>query len=119
LIATFDDEGVLVASLSGEDLEFSATLHRHNGIDEDRSAALEMVNMLARNRGIKPKSQGTYQYFLDATDADPNELAHRFWTIGIPGAMVVVSILAYKRGPDSALLKEVWNEVPHLVGELG
>jgi hypothetical protein len=38
--------------------------------------------------------------------------------VGIPGAVVVISIDSTETGPVTEKLQEVWEEIPHLVGEL-
>jgi hypothetical protein len=113
--AAHDPEGVLMASTTGKQVEFSATLH---GDFDDREDALGFVAHLAEQKGRKVKDVGTYSYFYDPTDADPAARAMRFWVIGIPGAVVVVSILCLGENPAAPLLREVSQEIPHIVGEL-
>jgi hypothetical protein len=114
--AGFDPEGVLVGSTSGKEDEFSATLH--GGFNEDRAGALDFVLHLAQEKGRKIQDVGTYRYFFDPTEEDITARAMRFWVIGIPGAVVVVSILCDGKTPVSELLQEVRKEVPHIIGEL-
>jgi hypothetical protein len=114
--AAHDPEGVLMGSTTGNEVEFSATLH--GGFDEDRASALDFVAHMAQQRGLKVQDVGTYRYFFDPTAEDLTARAMRFWVIGIPGAVVVVSILCKGKTPVSAALQEVRNEVPHIVGEL-
>src|SRR5262249_20110675 len=89
--AEFDPDGVLLGLAGGKEVEFSATLHR--GFGEHRAGALDFVAHLAREKGRKVRDVGTYRYFYDPTEADVTARAMRFWVIGIPGSVVVVSIL--------------------------
>jgi hypothetical protein len=114
--AVHDSEGVLMGSTNGKEVEFSATLH--GGFEGSRAAALDFVLHLARKRRLKVHDAGTYRYFYDPTDADKRARAMRFWVIGIPGAVVVVSILCQGETAVSPLLREVSREIPHIVGEL-
>jgi hypothetical protein len=114
--AAFDPEGVLHGSTNGRDVEFSATLH--GGFEENRSAALDFVAHLARKNRRKTRDVGTYRYFFDPAQEDITATAPRFWVIGIPGAVVVVSILCHGKTPVSEPLRAVRREVPHIVGEL-
>jgi hypothetical protein len=114
--AAHDVEGVLMGSTNAEEVEFSATLH--GGFDGERATALGFVSHLARDRGLRVHDVGTYRYFYDPTDADKLARAMRFWVIGIPGAVVVVSILCQGETPVSPRLREVSQEIPRIVGEL-
>jgi hypothetical protein len=116
LNAAFDPEGVLIGTLDGKAVHFSATLH--GGFEGNRVGALDFVNYLAKGRGLKVRERGTYRYFFDPTDAPPKAIANRFWVIGIPGAVVVVSILGTRKRPVSDLLREIKEEIPRIVGEL-
>jgi hypothetical protein len=116
VVAALDPEGVLHGSTNGKDVEFSATLH--GGFDEDRAGALDFVSHLARKNRRKATDAGTYRYYFDPTEADRAATAHRFWVIGIPGAVVVVSILCDGTTPVSEPLRAVRGELPHIVGEL-
>jgi len=113
--ADFDPEGVLLGSSSGKEVEFSATLHRDF---KDRLEALDFVSHLAGKNGGKVKDIGTYRYFLDPTNGEAAAPAMRFWVVGIPGAVVVVSILCKGHTPVSKVLQEVSKEFPHIIGEL-
>jgi len=114
--AAHDPEEVLMGSTTGQEVEFSATLHR--GFEGNRAAALGFVSHLASKRGLKVQDAGTYRYFYDPTDADKGARAMRFWVIGVPGAVVVVSILCQGETAVSPLLREVSQEIPRIVGEL-
>lgn len=114
--AAHDPEGVLLGSSSKSDVEFSATLHR--GFEDNSSDSLAFVSHLAKKGKHKLRDVGTYRYFFDPTDVDRNARAMRFWVIGIPGAVVVVSILCNGVVPVSAPLQDVMKELPHIVGEL-
>ncbi len=118
MVAAFDAEGVLYGSTGPKELEFSATLHAGGDFDDDKTMALGFVDHLAAQRGLKTRDKGTYRFFYDPTDADPRSPDHRFWVVGIPGAVVVISIIAEKNGPSSPVLREVWDEIPQIVGEL-
>jgi DNA-directed RNA polymerase subunit RPC12/RpoP len=115
MAAAFGPDGVLHGSTTGKETEFSATLH---GDFEYNAQALEFVKHLAEKKGRKIHDVGTYRYFYDPTDAPSKALTPRFWVIGIPGAMVVVSIVGTRKGPVSEALQEVRDEIPHIVGEL-
>src|SRR5579872_1775854 len=115
LAAAFGPDGVLYGSTSGKEPEFSATLH---GGFEERAQALDFVAHLARQRNLKIHDEGTYRYCYDPTDAPTKTVAPRFWLVGIPGSVVVISIAGTRKGPASDLLKEIWEEIPHIVGEL-
>jgi hypothetical protein len=116
VVAAFDPEGVLHGSTTGENVEFSATLH--GDFDEAHAGALDFVAHLAKQKRRKVTDVGTYRYFFDPTDEDITATAMRFWVIGIPGSVVVVSILCHGKTPVSEPLKEVRKELPHIVGEL-
>jgi hypothetical protein len=114
--AAHDPEGVLMGSTTAKEVEFSATLH--GGFEEDRAGALGFVSHMAEKKGLRTQDVGTYRYFYDPTEAEKRARAMRFWVIGIPGAVVVVSILCNGETPVSPLLREVSQEIPHIVGEL-
>jgi hypothetical protein len=114
--AAHDPEGVLMGSTTGKEVEVSATLH--GGFEEDRAMALGFVSHLAEQKGLKTKDVGTYRYFYDPTEEDRRTRSLRFWVIGIPGAVVVVSILCEGETPVSPLLQQVASEVPHIIGGL-
>jgi hypothetical protein len=114
--AAHDPEGVLMGSTTGKEVEFSATLH--GGFEEDRAGALDFVSHLAQEKRRRVRDVGTYRYFFDPTEVDIGARAMRFWVIGIPGAVVVVSILCNGKTPVAEALQEVRNEVPQIVGEL-
>ncbi len=116
IAAAHDPEGVLMGSSTGKEAEFSATLH--SGFEGNRSGALDFVSHLAKKGGHRVREVGTYRYFFDPTDEDISARAMRFWVIGIPGAVVVMSMLCNGKTPVSAAFQDVVKEVPHLVGEL-
>jgi hypothetical protein len=116
MAAAFGPDGVLYGSTTGKEPDFSATLH--GGFEEERTQALDFVAHLAEERSLELHEVGTYRYFYDPADAPPKEVAPRFWVVGIPGAVVVVSLSGTAKGPVSELLREVREEIPHLVGEL-
>jgi hypothetical protein len=114
--ASFDPEGVLLGSTTGREVQFSATLH--GGFEHDPAKAFDFVSHLAEKKDRKVRDVGTYRYFSDPGDADIEATAMRFWVIGIPGAVVVVSILCNGKTPVSEPLQEVRQEMPHIVAEL-
>jgi hypothetical protein len=116
LAAAFGPDGVLYGSTDGKTAEFSATLH--GGFEEDRAGALDFVAHLARERKLKFHDVGTYRYFFDPTHVAPDEMAPRFWVVGIPGSVVVISLTGTAQGPVPDLLQEIAKEIPHIVGEL-
>jgi hypothetical protein len=116
IAAGHDPEGVLHGSTTGTEIELSATLHR--GFEDRRRAALEFVSHLARKNRRTVREVGTYRYYYDPTDADVSDTALRFWVIGIPGAVVVLSILCRGKKPVSDPLQEVHDAIPYLVGEI-
>lgn len=115
-VADFDDEGVLVGTNDGKEVEFSATLH--GGFKKDRAGALDFVTTLAEEKKLKTRDVGTYRYFFDPTDEDPNEVANRFWVVGVPGAVVVISVLGTRESAASEVLGKIRTEIPNIVGEL-
>lgn len=116
VVAAHDPEGVLIGSTNAKDVEFSATLH--GGFEQDRADALHFLAHMAQKRGLKVQNFGTYSYFFDPTDAPPTAKALRFWVIGVPGAVVVVSISCEGDKPVSPLLQEVKQQIPQIIGEL-
>jgi hypothetical protein len=116
IAAAHNPEGVLMGSTTGEEVEISATLHR--GFEENRAGALGFVTHLAKQKKLSVRDVGTYRYFYDPTEADKRANVLRFWVIGIPGSVVVVSIQCNGETPVSPLLQEVKREIPHIVGEL-
>jgi hypothetical protein len=116
IAADFDSEGVLLGSTRAKEIEFSATLHRE--FEHDRKGALDFVAHLARQKRRKVRDVGTYSFFFDPTEVDITATANRFWVIGVPGAVVVVSILCNGKIPLSEPLREVQKELPHIIGEL-
>ena len=116
IAAAHNPEGVLMGSTTGKAVEFSATLH--GGFAENRAAALDFIDYLAKDRGVTPQDVGTYRFFYDPTETDIHARSERFWVIGIPGAVVVVSILCDGETPVSPLLQEVREAIPQIVGEL-
>jgi hypothetical protein len=116
MAAEFGPDGVLYGSTTGKEVEFSATLH--GGFEGDASQALDFVAHLAKQRSLKIHDAGTYRWCYDPTDAPPKAVAPRFWVVGIPGAVVVISLTGTRKGPVSEILREVREEIPHIVGEL-
>ena len=116
MAADFDPEGVLLGSSNSKDIEFSATLHRD--FEHDRKSALDFVAHLARQKRRKVQEVGTYHFFFDPTEVDITATANRFWVIGVPGAVVVLSILCNGKIPVSEPLREIHTELPHIIGEL-
>ena len=116
MAADFDPEGVLLGSSNSKDTEFSATLHRD--FEHDKKSALDFVAHLARQKRRKVQEVGTYHFFFDPTEVDITATANRFWVIGVPGAVVVVSILCNGKIPASESLREIHTELPQIVGEL-
>jgi hypothetical protein len=108
-------EGVLQATVGGEQVEFSATLH---DFQEHRSASLDFVTYLAGKKNLRTRDKGTYRFYYDPADAPPSAVSHRFWVVGIPGAVVVISLLGTRDAAATDALKEVWDAVPDLVGEM-
>jgi hypothetical protein len=116
IAAAHDPEGVLQGSTNGREVEFSATL---NAVFEDEpTQALEFVSHLGRKRGLRVRTAGTYRYFLDPAGTDLTERTMRFAVIGIPGYVVVTSILCEGMVPVAPALAEVRDATPHFIGEL-
>ncbi len=114
--AAFDTDGTLKGITDSKAIEFYATLHAREEFNENPEASLDAVSHLADAKGLQTLDKGTYRYFYDPTDEDPFTAALRYWVVGIPGAVVVVSILADHSGPRSSALQEVWDEIPQIVG---
>jgi len=104
--------------LRGVDALAAQDVVAHGGFDEHRAGALGFVSHLAGQRGLKTRDVGTYRFFYDPTEEDATARTMRFWVIGIPGSVVVVSILCDGETPVSPLLSEVRDEIPQIVGEL-
>ncbi len=117
-LAAFDGEGVLIGAIDGSSHNFSATLHRHEAFTNDPKSAYDFVDHLATKSGARPIDKGTYRYFQDPTTRADDELQYTFYIIGIPGAVVIVSIASAPNQERPETLKRIEAAIPDLIGEL-
>lgn len=118
MTVAFGDDGVLHGSSTDDEPDFTATLHADPRLREDREFALEFVSHLASTKGGRVVDTATYRYFSDPKTERDGLKEHAFWVIGIPGAVVVVSLTRESGSALPNLLEEVRAAIPRIVGEL-
>jgi hypothetical protein len=117
-LAAFDSEGVLIGTIDGSSHNFSATLHRNEAFTADPKSAYRFVDHLAQKSGATPLDKGTYRFFRDPNVTGDDQLHYTFYVIGIPGAVVVVSIASTPHQERPQALKQIEAAVPDLIGEI-
>jgi hypothetical protein len=114
----FDDKGVLHGFAAGPGRFFTATLHARPAFTQNRKSAIDFVAHLAGKKGAQAVDVATYRYFVDPTESRNDSTILTFYVIGIPGAVVVVSLSRRPDSPPSELVEQVRQAIPYLVGEL-
>ena len=113
----FDDKGVLHGFARGLSHFFTATLHTNPRFTKNRELALEFVGNLAAKKGAKTVDVATYRYFIDPTEGREDSRIITFCVIGIPGAVVVVSLSRQPDSPPSELVESIRHAIPQIIGE--
>jgi hypothetical protein len=114
----FDDKGVLHGFARGLGSFFTATLHTNTKFTQNKDLALQFVKNLGIKKGAQAVDVATYRYFIDPKEGRQDSRIITFCVIGIPGAVVVVSL---SRQPDSAPaqhIESIRNAIPYIIGEL-
>ena len=114
----FDDKGVLHGFARGLGLFFTATLHTNPKFTQSKELALTFVDNLAKKKGAQAIDTATYKYFIDPTEGREGSRIITFCVIGIPGAVVVVSLSRQPDSPLSEEVKSIRNAIPQIIGEL-
>lgn len=117
-VAGFDSEGVLIGTIDGHSHNFSATLHRGDHFAAQPKIAYTIVDNLAAKAGIKATDKGTYRYFKDPKTTGDESLEYTFYVIGIPRALVVVSIANAPGASRPESLERIESVIPDIIGEL-
>jgi hypothetical protein len=118
LMADFSRDGVLYASSDGKEPDFSATLHTDPHLVKNREFALEFISDLASKASTNVIDVATYRYFADPNTQREGTKEISFWVIGIPGAVVVVSLSRHVNEPYAESIEQVRQAIPQIVGEL-
>ena len=114
----FDEKGVLHGFARGPGRFFTATLHARPQFTKNRALALGFVETLAKKKGAVPIDVATYRYFVDPTEARNDSTIITFYVIGIPGAVVVVTLSRPLDAPPSEPAERVREAIPQIIGEL-
>jgi hypothetical protein len=118
VIGRFNDKGVLNAGVPKLGAFFTATLHSNAKFTQDRKSALDFVEHLAKKKGATPVDAATYRYFVDPTESRNDSRILTFYVIGIPGAVVVVTLRRPPDAPPSEVVEKIRQAIPYIVGEL-
>jgi len=118
VIGRFNDKGVLHGGTPKLGPFFSATLHSNPKFTQDRKSALDFVATLARKKGATAVDVATYRYFVDPTESRNDSRVMTFYVIGIPGAVVVVTLSRPPDAPPPELVERIRGAIPQIVGEV-
>jgi hypothetical protein len=94
----------------------TATLHTNPKFTQSKELALKFVENLAKKKGAEPIDVATYRYFIDPKEGHEDSRIITFFVIGIPGAMVVVSLSRQPDSPPSELIKSIRHAIPYIIG---
>jgi hypothetical protein len=114
----FDDQGVLHGFAHGLGRFFTAKLHTNPKFTQKKELALEFVGNLAKKKRAQAVDVATYRYFIDPTEGREDSRIITFCVIGIPGAVVVVSLRSQPDSPPSEPIERIRHAIPQIVGEL-
>jgi len=114
----FDDKGVLHGFARGLGRFFTATLHTNSKFTQSKELALKFVENLAKKKGAQAIDVATYKYFIDPIEGHEGSRVITFCVIGIPGAVVVVSLSRQPDSPPSELVESIRHAIPQIIGEL-
>ena len=114
----FDDKGVLHGYARELGRFFTATLHTNPKFAQSKELALQFVENLAKKKSAQPVDVATYRYFIDPKEGREGSRIVTFCVIGIPGAVVVVSLSRQPDSPPSELIESIRHAIPQIIGEL-
>jgi hypothetical protein len=114
----FDKKGVLHGFARGLGRFFTATLHTNPKFTQSKDLALKSVESLAKKKGAQVIDIATYRYFIDPTEGREDSRIITFCVIGIPGAVVVVSLSRQPDSPPSEHIESIRHAIPQIIGEL-
>lgn len=117
-IAKFGENGTLYASFSPAKVDFTATLHTNPAFKKQREFALEFVSKLAKKKNATIVDVATCRYFADPKAGIEKSREHNFWVIGIPGAVVVVSLTRDVGCSFPPAIGRILQAIPNIIGEL-
>jgi hypothetical protein len=117
-IAKFGENGTLYASFSRAKVDFTATLHTNPTFKHQLESSLEFVSKLAKKKNAKVVDVATYRYFADPNVSMEKSREHNFWVIGIPSAVVVVSLTRDVGCSFSPDVERIRLAIPNIIGEL-
>jgi hypothetical protein len=118
-IAKFGENGTLYASFSRDNkIDFTATLHTNPRFINQRELALEFVSQLSKKKNATAVDLATYRYFADPNVGIEKSRENNFWVIGIPGAVVVISLTRDAGAAFAPDLERIRAAIPAIVGEL-
>jgi hypothetical protein len=116
--AQFNEKGALFALFTKGEVDFTATLHSNPVFTKQRERALEFVASLAKKKNATPVDVATYRYFADPKVGGEGSREHHFWVIGIPGAVVVVSLTRDVGSEFPPAMEEIRLAIPRIIGEV-
>ncbi len=114
----FDDKGVLHGFTRGLGRFFTATLHTKPKFTQSKELALKFVENLAKKKGAQAVDVATYRYFIDPKEGREDSRVITFCVIGIPGAVVVISLSRQPDSPSSEHIESIRHAIPQIIGEL-
>jgi|GEM_PF-3920155 len=114
----FDDKGVLHGFTRELGRFFTATLHTNPKFTQSKELALKFVENLAKKKNAQAIDVATYKYFIDPIEGREGSRNITFCVIGIPGAVVVVSLSRQPDSPLPELIEVISHAIPQIIGEL-
>jgi hypothetical protein len=93
---------------------WSAPLRFHAQI----KSSLDSVTRLARKKGATAVDVATYQHFINPTEVRNESRITTFYVMGIPGAVVVVTLSRAPEAPPTDLMERIRQAIPQIVGDL-
>jgi hypothetical protein len=118
-MAKFGENGTLYASFTRDNkIDFTATLHTNPKFKNQRELALEFISQLSKKKNAKVVDLATYRYFADPTVGIEKSRENNYWVIGIPSAVVVVSLTRDVGGSFPPAIEGIRLAIPNIIGEL-
>jgi hypothetical protein len=114
----FGGNGVMHAFARGLGRFFTATLHTNPKFTQSKELALKFVGNLAKKKGAEAIDIATYRYFIDPAEGCEDSRIITFCVVGIPGAVVVISLSREADSAPSELIDNIRNAIPQIIGEL-
>jgi hypothetical protein len=114
----FGDNRMMHGFAHGLGRFFTATLHANPKFTQTKELALKFVGNLAKKKGAEAIDVATYRYFIDPAEGREDSRIITFYVVGIPGAVVVISLSREADSAPSELIDNIHKAIPQIVGEL-